>query len=357
MHSEPVLTLGLAAVAGVTLMSLGSRLGVPSIALLLLGGVGLGPSGLGWVDPEGLGHGLEQVIKMAVAVILFEGGLTLDISGYKKAPVVIGRMLTIGVLITWLGAAAALYAFAGLSPAVSLLGGSLVIVTGPTVVSPLLRRLNVRDRLFHVLYWEGVLIDAVGVFAAILCFEWATATAGYLWPVADFALRLGLGIGAGGLAGLFLDKLLRSTFIHDEMVNIFVLSFAIFLFGICDAILVESGILAVIVAGLVLGFRKPPRLRSVKRFKLELTELAIGLLFILLSARLDLQRFIEFGDVLLILLAIVMFGLRPINILVSTWGQPFDWREKAFMSWLAPRGIVAASMASLVTLRLTELGI
>lgn len=183
-------------------MTLGHKLHLPSIALLLLGGVALGPAGLGLIDPAGLGHGLQVVIELAVAVILFEGGLTLDLAGYKRASTVITRMLTIGVLITWGGAAIALKLVMDLSTSVALLGGSLVIVTGPTVVSPLLRRLNVRDKLYHVLYWEGVLIDAAGVFAAVLCFEWATSGTGVWSPVVDFGLRNLIGIG-GGLFGGF----------------------------------------------------------------------------------------------------------------------------------------------------------
>ncbi len=353
------LTLALAAAVGALLLAIAPRLKLPSIALLLGGGIVLGPEGLGIVQPETLGPGLRTIVQLAVAIILFEGGLTLDLSGYRKASKTIIRLLTVGVAVTWFGSTLALWIVLDLPPVVALLGGSLVIVTGPTVVSPLLRRLGVRDRLYHVLYWEGVLIDAVGVFVAILCFEWVTAGgfSGYLGAVGTFGLRLIFGLLVGGLVGLGLDKLLRSEILPRDQINIVVLTVALLLFGACDMVLHESGILAVIIAGLVLGVRKPPQLKSIKRFKLELTELSIGLLFILLSARLELQRFWDLRVELAILLIVVMFLLRPISVLLATRSQDFDWRDRVFMSWLAPRGIVAASMSSLVALELGREGI
>lgn len=355
-HGGPLLALALAAFVGVAVMALAPRLKLPSIALLLLAGVLLGPEALGWVDPASLGSGLSLIVQIAVAVILFEGGLTLDVKGYRKAPKTIGRMLTVGVAVTWLGTALALHLVMDLGWSLALLGGSLVIVTGPTVVSPLLRRLGVRKKLYHVLYWEGVLIDAVGVFIAILCFEWVTQESA-TGPLYAFGLRVVVGMILGAVGGYLLDIILRADVIPAEQTNIFVLGGAVLVFAICETILPESGILAVIVAGLLLGIRKPPRLRKVKRFKLELTELSIGILFILLSARLELRSFLNMGMPLVILLSIVMFVLRPINIIISTWGQSFDVQEKLFLSWLAPRGIVAASMASLVSIELEQLGL
>lgn len=354
---NPSFTLAIATCLGVLLIMLAGALRVPSIAFLLAGGVIFGPEVLGLVDPSTLGSGLETVVKLSVAVILFEGGLTLDLQGYRRAPQVIVRMLTAGVAITWLGAALTLWLLFDLTAAVAVLGGSLVIVTGPTVISPLLRRIGVQDRVHHVLYWEGVLVDAVGVFVAILCLEWATAGRGdafSLGPVGSLALRLALGIGAGLVIGLLTDWALRRGWVDGHLTNIFVLSVALALFAASDAVMHEAGILAVIVAGFVLGVRKPPGLKHVKRFKLELTEAAIGLLFILLTARLDLSLFARLGWPLIVAVAIVALVLRPLNVAVSTAGRGFELREKVFLSWMGPRGIVAASMASLVSVQLAR---
>ena len=352
-----LLTLTTAAISGVMLVVIAERLSIPSIALLLLGGVALGPEFLGWVQPAALGAGLEIVIALAVAVILFEGGMTLDVSGYRRAPTVIKRMLTVGVLITWFGTSLAMWAILDVDPMLALLGGSLVIVTGPTVVSPLLRRIGVQDRVHHVLYWEAVLIDAIGVFVAALVFEWMTTEHGVGRPMLDFLARLVVGLLGGAAGGIALAWVLRLELVSEEHVNIVALAFAAFLFGACDAIAHESGILAVIVAGLLLGVLRPPQLRRLRRFKLELTELGIGTLFILLSARLELHRFLAYGAGLAWLLVVLLLVVRPLDVFVSTAGQRFRLRERLFLSWVAPRGIVAASMASLFALKLSARGV
>ncbi len=355
----PAVTLALSTSAGVFLVALAERLRVPSIALLLFGGILLGPQVLGWIDPTTLGEGLEVVVTLAVAVILFEGGLTLDIAGFRREPTVIVRMLTLGVLVTWAGTAAAVYfVYPDMGLELALIAGSLVIVTGPTVVSPLLRRIGVQPRLHHILYWEGVLVDAIGVFIAVLCYEWIASTSDQplLAPIGRFASRFAIGAGIGSMVGLALGFMIRRRLVSSEHTNIFVLAGAMLALGISNAVLAESGILAVITAGLVLGFRQTPQLKELRRFKLELTEIGIGLLFVLLAAKLDLSMFITDGGRLITVLLLTLVVLRPINVLLSTWGLHFSWRERAFLSWLAPRGIVAASMASLFSLRLEKLG-
>jgi len=356
---EAAITLCIAAAAGIFLIALADRLRVPSIALLLLGGILLGPDVLGWVHPESLGRGLETVVTLAVAVILFEGGLTLDVAGFRREPKVIIRILTVGVLVTWAGTALAVYAvYSYVQPELAVIAGSLVIVTGPTVVSPLLRRIGLQPRLYHILYWEGVLVDALGVFVAVLCFEWIAASAdqALLAPLGRFASRFVVGAGIGLAVGLGLGLVLRRRWISQQHTNIVVLASALLALGLANAVLEEAGILAVIVAGLVVSLQRAPQLKQLKRFKLELTEVGIGLLFVLLAAKLDLHAFARDGGRLLWILALLLFVLRPVNILLSTWGLGFSWRERLFLSWLAPRGIVAASMASLFALRLHNLG-
>lgn len=357
-HSGPLLTLALAAGAGVFTFVLSARLRVPPIALLLPLGVLLGPEALGWIDPAHLGSGLSTVVGLSVAVILFEGGLALDIDGYRRAPRVIVRMLTVGVALTWAGGAAALYYLLELPLPLAAVGGSLVVVTGPTVISPILRRVGVQERLSDVLYWEAVLVDFVGVFLTVLCFEWVTSKEDIGAPthLGYFFLRLLLGGGLGVVFGIGLEYVLRKDWVGPEHTNIFVLGAALVLFGICDALLPESGILGVIVAGLIIAIRKPPQLKRLKHFKLELTEMGIGLLFILLSANLELASFSALGWAGVAVVGVMVLVLRPLNIAVSTWGQGFTFREKLFLSWIAPRGIVAASMASLLVLELREAG-
>lgn len=347
-----LLSLALALSLGTLLIVVSRRLRLPTIVFLLGGGILAGPEFLGWIHPESLGEFLPVIVSLAVGIILFEGGLTLDLKGYLEGSRVIKRLLTVGVLITWAGASAAVYVFLDVSVAAALLAGSLVIVTGPTVIVPLLKRIRVLPRLHHILHWEGVLIDAIGVFIALLCFEWVTANAGGQ-AVLNFATRTltGLGLGVAGGWGIYLA--LKWRVAPDSMVNGFALALAVLLFGLAETIQSEAGLLAVTVAGLLVGSLHPIDLHRIREFKGEITELLIGLLFMLLAGRLELDQFRTFGLPGLLAVGALIFVVRPVGVIACTWGSTLNWREKAFLSWVAPRGIVAASMASLFTLALT----
>jgi NhaP-type Na+/H+ or K+/H+ antiporter/mannitol/fructose-specific phosphotransferase system IIA component (Ntr-type) len=347
-------TLASAALAGALLVAVAQRLRVPAIALLLVGGVALGPEGLGWIDPAALGPGLSIVVSAAVAVILFEGGLSLDVAGYRGAPRMIRRMLTIGVLVTWSSAGLAAWYFLDLPPRLAVTAGALVIVTGPTVIAPLLRRVAVRPRLHHVLYWEGVLIDAVGVFVAVLCLEWVIEQDA-AFSLGKFAVRIAVGGGLGLVVGRLLAFGLSRGLVRDDQTNAVALAVCLGLFAGADALAREAGVLAVVVAGLVVALRHPPQLGRLKRFKLELTDLGIGVLFVLLSAKLRVAQFTSLGAGLGGFVAVVLLS-RPIGIWIASIGTELSVRERIFLSWIAPRGIVAASMASLFALDLERAG-
>jgi len=348
-----LLTLAFALAAGTLLIVIARRLRLPTIVLLLGGGIGLGPEGLGWIQPAYLGGFLPLIVSLAVGIILFEGGLTLDLKGYLQGSRVIKRLLSLGVLITWAGAAFAVWFFLKVDLALALLAGSLVIVTGPTVIVPILKRIRVKPRLHHILHWEGVLIDAIGVFIALLCFEWVTAQAGGA-AVANFAIRTGSGLGIGLIGGWIIYLGLKWRIAPDSMVNSFALAMAVLLFGLAEAVRSEAGLLAVTVAGLVVGSLHPIDLHRIREFKGEITELLIGLLFMLLASRLELDQFTAFGTEGLWAVLFLILAVRPIGVIACTWGSGLNWREKAFLSWVAPRGIVAASMASLFALALAE---
>jgi NhaP-type Na+/H+ and K+/H+ antiporter len=187
------------------------------------------------------------------------------------------------------------------------------------------------------------------VFVAVLCFEWISTESG---PTAlgNFGLRLVIGLLFGLIGGIAIYYAERKRFVPENMVNVFALASAVLLFGITESVLTEAGLLSVTIAGFVLGVKKPVRLEQIRKFKAEITDLLIGTLFILLAARLSPEQFIAFGYQGVVVVAIVMFVVRPINVLICTWNQGLNWREKMFLSWVAPRGIVAASMASLFAL-------
>lgn len=357
-HTDTLLlTIITSIVIGVYLFVIANRLKIPAIVPLLFGGVLAGPEFLNVINPNAIADELNTLIKFAVAIILFEGGLSLDPKGYKEAGGSIRKLLSIGVLTTWFGTSIALYFLFDLSLVISLLGGSLIIVTGPTVITPLLKRVPINKRLHHILHYEGVLGDPIGVFVALLCLEWVAVnadTATSAAPVVDFFARIFFGVILGVAGGFFMNFMVRQLRMQEEAINLFVLSTILGLFGACEAIVPETGLLAVTITGLILGVKQPPYLKKIKQFQIELTDLCIACLFILLAAKLKIDEFLNLGVKGAILLALVMFVIRPLGIFLSTRGESMSLREKLMLSWIAPRGIIAASMASIVGITLTE---
>ena len=346
--------LCLAVGAGCLLTVLSRRLHLPTIVLLLGGGFALGPEGLNLLRPDALGHFLPVLVSLAVALILYEGGLTLDLKEFTQTSTVIQRLLSAGVLITWFGSALSAYLFFDTSASFALLMGSLVIVTGPTVIVPLLRRIRLSKRVASILHWEAVLIDSIGVFVAILCYEWVVEGGGAV-ALPNFIVRILSGATLGVIGGYLIYFTMRRGWVPDNIVNAFSLASAMLLFGLTELIRPEAGLLSVTVAGLIVGLNKPRQLREVKAFKAEIVDLLIGLLFLLLVARLEWEQFARFyanggGWVLLS----VIFLVRPLSVITSSWGTALNNREKALLSWVAPRGVVAASMASLFAISLSE---
>ena len=339
--------------AGCLLTVLSRRLHLPTIVLLLIGGFALGPEWLGVLDPNALGDFLPMIVSLAVGLILFEGALTLDLKEFKQTSTVIKRLLTVGVLITWLGSALTAFIVFDTSPAFALLMGSLIIVTGPTVIVPLLRRIRVQQKLASILHWEGVLIDTIGVFTAILCYEWVVEGSGAV-AIPSFLIRVASGAAIGLIGGYSIYWVMKKNWVPDNIVNAFALASAMLIFGATELIKPEAGLLSVTIAGLIVGIKKPRQLREIKAFKAEIVDLLIGMLFLLLVARLELQQFIDFfkmggGWVLFSVILII----RPLSIAASSFGTDLNLRQKALLSWVAPRGVVAASMASLFALSLS----
>lgn len=356
-QTEMLTTVVYALVAGVLLMVLARRLRVPAIVPLLLGGIALGPFGLNMIRPAELGTGLRTIVNCAVAIILFEGGLTLDLEGFRKASIMIRRLLTLGVLVTWFATAGILWLIFRFDPMFCLLAGSLVIVTGPTVIIPLLRRLRLQENLHHILLWEGVMIDAVGVFVAVFCFELATEQYSGNRAAVHFFGRFAVGALAGIGIGILAAQVIRRNWIHEELVNLFALSTALLTLAVCEQLSPESGLLGVVLAGFVIAIRAPEGAARIREFKMQLSDLLVGLLFVLLAAKLNLRQFIAYGWEVALAVAAVMFIVRPLNIFVSAVGTGLSVREKLVLSWFAPRGIVAASMASFFSLRLSDTGL
>lgn len=350
-----VSTLALSVAVGGLLMVIARKAKIPGIVLLLGGGVLMGPEGLGLVQPETLGPSLNVLVAVAVGLILFEGGLTLDLNGYRSAPRVIRNLLSMGVFVTWVSTALFIWLLFPVDPAFAALAGSLIIVTGPTVIQPILKRIRLKWNLHNILHWEGVLNDPIGVFLAILAFEVVVGGAGET-ALLHLLLRIFGGLLIGYLGGEAIARLLKNRFVPEEMTNVFVVAAAMLVFGVTEALVAEGGLLSVTVAGLVCGSRRPPALKGIVEFKSILIDLLIGFVFILLVARLEFAQFVAFWPMGFVLVGLVVLVVRPLAVFACTRGTGLGPADIFFLSWVAPRGVVAASMASLFALTLAEQG-
>lgn len=360
MENHPAaLTLVLALAVGIFVQSVSRHLRIPGIVLLLLAGTCLGPDGLGWIEPRSLGVGLVAVVDLAVAVILFEGGLNLEISRLRREQKSIRRLVSWGALITLAGAALAARWCLEWPWMRSFVFGGLVVVTGPTVVGPLVRNLRLRARLATVLEAEGVLIDPIGAILAVLLLEISLQGVESVWD-APLALvtRLGFGAIVGLIAGFALAWLLRvEDIVPEGYENIFSLAYVLLLYQGCDQFVSHSGILAVTLAGVVVGNSRTRVDRDLREFKDQLTVLLIGLLFVLLAADVRFDDVLALGWKGIAIVGVLVFVVRPLNVGLSTLGSELSLRERLFVGWIAPRGIVAAAVASVTATALESQGI
>ncbi len=346
-------------VAGISAQVLGEYLKIPSIVFLLIFGIALGRDGFEILHPELLGSGLEVLVALAVAIILFEGGLNLELKKLGQVSGSIRNLVTIGTLITFLGGGMAAHWLGEFPWQIAFLYASLVVVTGPTVVGPLLKQVAVDRRVATLLEGEGVLIDPVGAILAVVVLDTILNKSAYSWEIISGLLfRLGVGAIIGGLSGWLLGTFQKKAhFVAEDLKNLVVLAGVWGTFGLAQTIISESGLMATVMAGIVLRAFSIPEERLLLRFKGQLTVLGVSVLFILLAADLSIASIYALGWGSVLTVVVLMLIVRPLNILICTWGNGMNWRQKCFLSWIAPRGIVSASVASLFSILLTQNGI
>ncbi len=358
--SDPALTFAFALAAGVVSQAIAHHLKAPGIVVFLLAGVLLGPDVLNVVRPQTMGHGLEMLVGLAVAVILFEGGLNLNLDRLLREAKTIRRLITWGAVITATGGAIAAHLFLEWDWRLSVLFGTLVIVTGPTVITPLLRRIRVKKSAETVLEAEGVLIDAVGAIIAVVALEVLLAQSGTEAAVGLLGIpgRLLVGALVGAAGGFVIGFILRyERIVPDGMQNVFTLGLVLALFEVSNLILPESGIMTVAIAGLIVGNMRTRVERELREFKEQLTVMLVGLLFVLLAADVRIREVVDIGWRGVWTILALMLVVRPINVWICSAGSAMTRNERLFTSWLSPRGIVAAAVASLFAQRLTEAGV
>ncbi len=355
------LIVGLAAIvfSGIFAQWLAWRIRIPSILLLLVFGLLIGPI-LGFVNPDELfGDLLFPLVSLAVGIILFEGGLGLrlrDLSGIRS---VVRNLISIGALVTWVVGAAAAYFIVGLDLSLSLILGAILVVSGPTVILPLLRDIRPEGNVGSVLRWEGILIDPVGATLALLVFDTVLKTnirSATGEAFIDLLQIVIIGAALGWVGARILSFLLTRYLIPDHLQNAFTLMMVIVVFGISNVLASESGLLATTVMGMVLANQNAVSIKRIIEFKEDLGVLLTSSIFVLLAARLQIGDILGLGWPALAFLAVIILFARPLSVFLSTLGTPLNGKEKIFLAWMAPRGIVAAAVASIFAIELSHVG-
>ena len=346
-------------VAGITAQVIAEYLKVPSIVFLLIFGIALGSDGWEILHPQSLGIGLEVLVALSVAIILFEGGLSLSGRELGRVSGSLRNLVTLGTSITLIGGGMAAHWLGEFPWPIAFLYASLVVVTGPTVIGPLLKQVAVDRRVATLLEGEGVLIDPVGAILAVVVLN--TIIDSHARPmeiITGLTLRLGIGAAIGIAGGGLLSFIIKTcNFLTFELKNLVVLAGVWGLFGLSQFSRSESGLMAVVMAGIVLKAAAVPDERLLRRFKGQLTTLCVSVLFILLAADLSIASVIALGWGSVLTVLVLMLVVRPLSVALCTLKSDLNWRHKLFIAWVAPRGIVSASVASLFAILLTRAGI
>jgi len=351
------------------------KIKVPAILPLILIGLFVGPistliseDGTKWLEPiwngeKGLfpGESLFYFVSLAISIILFEGGLTLRKSEIGTVGPVILKLISVGVIVTFFGGGLAAHFIYGFSWQISFLFSSLIIVTGPTVISPILRNIPLKKHVSSILKWEGILIDPIGALIAVLVYEFIRVEGGQDFTktaLVEFGKIILFGFTFGFAFANVLTFLIKKNVIPHYLLNVFTLASVLGVFVLADEFAHESGLLAVVIMGMVMGNKNLPNLKELLYFKESLSVLLISILFILLSANIKMEElYLLLNWKALILFAIIMFVVRPLGVILSSIGSGLKINEKAFISWVGPRGIVAAGIASLFGLKLAQDGV
>lgn len=358
--SHPDLLIGIAAIFafGIGAQWISAKLRMPSILLLLIFGFIAGPV-TGLVRPDAMfGDLFFVLVPLAVGVVLFEGGMTLSVSEVTGHHAVVRRLITSGLLVTWGVITVAGILILDLSIEIAVLLGAILVVTGPTVVGPLLRSVRPTRKVRTVLNWEGILIDPIGATLAVIVFDiiiaqGASLSGGFGAAIATLSSGLVVGLVTAGLVVL----LLKNYLIPDRLQASVTLAFIVTAFSVSDLIRPESGLLAVTLMGIALANQNFVGVDRIIAFKETLRDLLIAGLFIVLAARLSFEDIAAVGWREALFLTVLVLVARPLTVLISTKGSDMSLRERLFVSWVAPRGIVAAAVASVFAIPLQEQGV
>ena len=348
-----VATLGIAA------QWLAWRFHLPAILLLSIAGLVVGPW-LGWINPGAqLGAMLDPLVGVLVAIILFEGGMNLRFHELKEAGPGVMRLGTAGVAITFLLGSIAAHFVGKLSWPVAVLFGAIIVVTGPTVIMPMLRQARLKQRPASLLKWEGIINDPTGALLAVLVFEYFSylgAGAAFMQVLSGLAIAIAaaafLGIGGGYLLGKAFSRDDVPEFLKAPVT----LGYVLLCYGLANLAQHEAGLLATTLLGMTLGNMQLRSIDELRRLKEYVSILLVSAIFVILTANLDPHILTRLDWRSAVLIALVVFAVRPVSVLLSTVGLGMDWRERLLLAWIAPRGVVAVTVAGVFAASMSEQG-
>lgn len=348
-------TLAAVVAMGISALWLAWILKIPAIIILLGFGFIAGPL-TGFINPDVImGDLFQPFVSLSVGLIMFEGGLSLKYRDIKSERPVLINLLTTGVLLTWIFVAVSAALFTGIDWPIAFLVGAILTVTGPTVIIPLLKHIKLTGKVGAILKWEGITIDPVGASLSVLVFEVIRAGgAGFSYREIIYAIFMTIAAGgiSGALAAGFIILAMKKYWVPDFLQGVFTLMIVFGVFVISNHFQHESGLLGVTVMGIILANQKKVSMKHIIEFKENLTLILVSLLFILLSARLKIEDFSYLGPGAFIFVLSVIFIVRPLSVYFSTMKSGLSRKEKIFLAFIAPRGIVAASVASVFGLEL-----
>jgi NhaP-type Na+/H+ or K+/H+ antiporter len=360
--SEERLSLlwGITIASGATAQLLARLTRLPGVVLLLASGLVVGRAGFHWIDPLDLGAGLGTVVSLLVSLVLFDGGLNLRLPGGELKTAVL-RIVLVRFALALAGGLLASHLLAGLNWSLAAVFSAIVLATGPTVVNPLVEQMRLRAPLGELLEGEGLVLEPIGAVLALMLLELVLGDRqGWQGVAEGLLLRLGVGVLAGALAGLLLSELLRRLPDDSGVLGLRLqlsLGVLLLLTTLCEAHLPESGLPAAVAAGVVVGRRPSSAPEQLDGLIRQLAQLAITLLFPLLAADVSWQELSPLGLGGVGCVLVLMLLVRPLAIAVATVGLPLDGRQRLMLTWLAPRGIVTAAVASLFAIRLEQAGV
>ncbi|WP_415396155.1 cation:proton antiporter [Sulfurimonas sp. CS5] len=346
-------------IVGIALQWIGWRFKIPALILLIIAGFIMGPI-TGWINPkEDFGGLLHPIVSLSVAIILFEGGLNLKWHEFKQNSQVINRLITWNVVATFSLGAISSYYLVGLSMPVALIFGAIIIVTGPTVIVPLLKQANLSRRPAALLRWEGIINDPVGALLVVLIYSYYMLSQSNTLVI-NIIIGLGLSLVVSLILGVGVGFIIAKAFkkgkVPEHLKSPLILISILLVYTLANLVQNEAGLMATTILGITLANQKLNSLGELRRFKEYVTILLVSSIFIILTAEIELETLQRLGWQSWLLLFLIIFVFRPLTIYLSTIRTDIDSHERLLISWIAPRGIVAAAVAGLFSPQLIEKG-